>query len=110
MAGRCSRRYRRADAAGGGSASAGSRPARCMTTVARGWVGRPSVATSHLPVRGLHDVRPRGDELVAGDLEVRPERLGVLLAGDEVGLVDAQDLHELDPRHLVDDAEELALV
>ena len=46
----------------------------------------------------------------SAELQVAAGRLRVLLAGREVGLVDAQDLDELDALDLADDPEELALV
>ncbi len=54
--------------------------------------------------------RAGGDQLVGLEHDVGPGRLGRLLAGREVRLVDAQDLHELDAGDRVDDAVQLALV
>ena len=75
--------------------------------VAVGAVRHPGLV---LPVRRLDDVLAGGDQLVGLEHDVRPGRLGRLLAGHEVRLVDPQDLHELDAVDGVDDPVQLALV
>src|SRR5262249_50193795 len=86
------------------SASASTRDLRSH------WSLRQAYGSSELRPLGLDDVRPGGDQLVLADLEVAAGGLGILLPGRQVGLVDAEDLDELDPVDLADDAVELALV
>ena len=70
----------------------------------------PVGSHQHSRVLGLDDVLGRGDQLVGLDRQEAARRLRLLLAGDEVGLVDAQDLDEVDAVDGMHDAVQLALV
>ena len=59
---------------------------------------------------GLDDVSPGREQLVGLERDVASGGLGGLLAGSHLGLVDAEDLHELDAVDGVHDLVELALV
>src|ERR1700761_1100888 len=117
MPGRLSRRYRRPDTAAG----AGSLPtARSTWTVPNpapmkvwnrpGVSPSPLVMESSVTVDRLDDVPPGGDQLVRGQDHPALGRVGSLVPGADIGLVHAQDVHELNARDLVDDPEQLALV
>src|SRR4051794_31442027 len=61
-------------------------------------------------VLGLDDVLGRRDQLIRLEGQEAAHRLRLLLAGDDVGFVHAEDLHEVDAVYGVHDAVQLALV
>ena len=61
-------------------------------------------------MHGPDDVSAGRQQLVGLERDVAAGGLRRLLAGPNVGLVDAQDLHELHAVHRVDDLVQLALV